>query len=187
MKKFVLAMFVVMLMAGVANAEVIGIFGDMDATVCSMPVMAYVPATVYILAVLDQIPALTAAEFGSTNFPENLGYPVGQATVTWTTSLVIGNIYEGVALAYDAAQPGPIVHLGTVAVLDFGGYNFDNHFAQIVASPANPEATTPVVVDADYNVVEAMGWGLIFNCTVGDCSCMVATETSDFSSIKALY
>jgi hypothetical protein len=180
-------MFVLTLMAGAANANVVGIFGDMDATICSAPVMPYVQMSVYILAVLDEIPSLTAAEFGASNFPENLGYPVGQVTVTWTTSLVIGNIYEGVALAYDAPQPGPIVRLGTAVVLDFGGYAFDNHMTCIVASPANPSVLTPVVVDANYDVYEANGWCFIFNCTVGDCTCNVPTQSSDFSSIKALY
>jgi hypothetical protein len=70
MKKFVLAMFVLTLMAGAANANVVGIFGDMDATICSAPVMPYVQMSVYILAVLDEIPSLTAAEFGASNFPE---------------------------------------------------------------------------------------------------------------------
>jgi len=187
MKKFVLAMFALMLMAGVANANVIGVFADMDATTCEIAVIPYAPVDLFILAVLDNVPAITAAEFGADNMPENLGYPNGTVTITWSTGLVIGNIYEGVALAWDAAQVGPIVLLGNVNVLDFGGFAFDNHATCIVGSPSNPDYTVPVIVDEEYVVHEATGWCFVFNC-VGDCDCMsIPVEDTDFSSIKALY
>lgn len=187
MKKSVIAVLAIglMLFAGAASANVIGIFGDMEGTVCQVDAnVAYQYAYVYFVGLLSSVPAISACEFGATGvfMPAN-----GLATVTWNTSLVIGDIMtpDGVALAFNPILEGPVANLGQIQYFVLSPFPPD-HMMSVVPSGAG----NLVFVDAaDSSEVPAMGWSTIVNCTLGDaCACdVIATEDTSWSEVKALY
>lgn len=190
MKKSVIAALALslFLMAGAASASVIGIFGDTGATTCAKAFTAqYTTVTVYVCAMLDDTEAISACEFGATgvNLPPNI------ITVTWDTTLVIGNILtpDGVALAFPTPKPAPLAYLGSIAYFLMAPLP-QNSVMQIVPSGAG----NLVVVDAaTANELPAEGWRLIANCVpggiYGDCLCeaTIATDEAAWGQIKALY
>ena len=69
MKKIVITLFALMLLASMANANVIGIFGDMGAATCSGPFIGM--PTIYLFAELSDVAAITTVEFGVAGLPMN--------------------------------------------------------------------------------------------------------------------
>jgi hypothetical protein len=174
-----------MLSAGAASANVIGIFADMEGTVCEADAMvAYSYVEVYFVALLSTVPTMSACEFGATG----VSLPgTALPTVTWNTQLVIGDIMtpDGVALAFNPYLDGPVANLGSISYFVLAPFPMD-HLMSIVPSGAG----NLVVVDAtDSSEVPAMGWGKIINCTLGDaCACdVIATDETSWSEVKALY
>jgi hypothetical protein len=186
MKKSVIAVLALSLMifTGVANANVIGIFGDPDATVCDTDMLAqYTTVTVHFVALLSDVGSISAAEFGATGI--NLAGTM--PTVTWDTGLVIGDIMspDGVALAFNPVLDGPVAHLGTIAYFLLAPQAPD-----VMMSVVPSGAGNLVVVDAaDSSTHDAMGWSLVVNCSAGaGCACdVIATDDSSWSEVKSLY
>lgn len=187
MKKSVIAALALslMLFAGTASADIIGIFGDEAGTICQVDAStAYAYASIYFLALLTDTPTINACEFGATgvNMPAN-----GLPTIAWNTDLVIGDIMspDGVALAFTDPLAGPVAMLGSIEYFVLNPFPAD-HAMTVVPSGAG----NLVVVDGDTSeTVPAMGWGLLVNCTLGDgCACdVIAVDESSMSEIKALY
>jgi hypothetical protein len=197
MKKSVIAVLALssLLVAGSATAQlttdVIGIFADADATQCEIvPGAQYSTMTVHFVALLNTIGAMSACEFAATGttLPAGASAP---SQPMWATDLVIGNIDEGVALAFSEPLVAPVAYLG-----------FQDYFlitpalipADYAMTIVESSAGNILVVDADTtNEIPAEGWSLIANCTpggpYGDCSCEegVATEDAAWGQIKALY
>ncbi|MCB1161307.1 T9SS type A sorting domain-containing protein [bacterium] len=154
-----------------AQASTIGIFADLAATLCSVDMdQQYTVVTVHYIAVLDDVAAMSACEFGATGVSL-----AGQAiaTVSWNTTLVIGDIMtpDGVALAFTTPLHAPLAYLGSISYFLLAPIDED-HLMHIVPSGAG----NIVVVDADTGVeIPAMGWGFVVNCDYGgqyeDCSC----------------
>lgn len=187
MKKSVIAALALslMLFAGVASADVIGIFGDEQGTICEVDAAtAYTYANIYFVALLTDTPMINACEFGATgvSMPAN-----GLATVTWNTDLVIGDIMspDGVALAFSEPLSAPVALLGNIEYFILNPFPAD-HMMSVVPSGAG----NLVVVDADSSSESpAMGWSLLVNCTLGDgCACdVIAVDDASWSEVKALY
>ena len=156
----------------------IGLYLDQEAQICQTP-LTESGQIVYarILAVLPDLPpggAVTAAEFRLDNLPENLGAPEGMWFVQWNTPLTIGNVEEGIALAFSGGGvPGPIVELGLMTfysndTVDWVG---DDHV--VTAMPSVGGAL--VIVDQDFNEQPVGGGTFTFNCTdPGGCDCYTA-------------
>lgn len=191
MKKSVIAALALslVLMAGAASASIIGIFGEQEAVTCTKAMLTqYSYADVFFCAMLDDTPSISAVEFGATGV--NLG-ATALPTVTWNTTLVIGDIMtpDGVALAFTTPLGAPLAYLGKISYFLLAPQPL-NHVMQIVPSGAG----NLVVVDFDTAAeIEAQGWRLIVNCQVGgeygDCLCeaTIATEDAAWGQIKALY
>jgi len=189
MKKSVIAVLALsmMLMASMASANVIGIFGDEAGTLCSGNMnIPYTYVNIKFIAVLSDVASITAAEFGATNV--NLLNTI--PTVTWTTTLVIGNIMtpDGVALAWTTPQPGPIVQMGNIQYFLLAAQPADVKL-QILPSGAGVLA----IVDEVFIQHNVTGWGFVVNCTVGGqygaCTCLdnIPTQDSSWGAVKSLF
>ena len=177
--------------AAAADDSHIGLFADDFCSSCGADYQPYVQITVYVFAVLDGLNSITAAEFRVANLPDNSGYPVGQISSTWTTSLCIGDIETGVALAFMDAQYGPEVRLGQ---LDFTGYDgnwiAENHRIHIAASlTTDPATDTPTLVDEVYETYDVWGGRFTFNPSspeMAECG-RAGSAASGWGELKSLY
>jgi hypothetical protein len=189
MKKIVITLFALMLLASMANANVIGIFGDMGAATCSGPFIGM--PTIYLFAELSDVAAITTVEFGVAGLPMN---PTeAMQIITWNTTLAIGSMEDGIALAFNPPVEGPLAYLGMVMFVPMGGWTAgDDYKMEIIPSPSSGKL---IVVNENFVEIDAMGWGYVWNCVVGgqygDCSCSdeggVATMDANWGSLKALY
>lgn len=185
MKKSVIALAALLLVTGSASANLIGIFGDTDATICSGDLLPYVPMDVYVIAVLSDLESITTAEFKIDNWPGSPGYPTGQATASWTSELTIGSIDEDFSIAWSTPQAGPNVLIGTISFLAFDPAWIGADHMLTIAEGDNCNCL--VLVDAAYDTFDVAGWSFVFNCTGDDCGCTIATEETSWGSLKALY
>ena len=170
----------------------IGLYRDATAQICQAPLDgAGMTVTLKILAVLpDYVEGVTAAEFRVDNLPASQNPPQGYWTVNWNTNLVIGNLIEGVALAFSEAQPGPVVELGTLVFMSFEQADWigADHLLTVLPS----ETGALVVVDDAYNEIPIGGGRFTFNCAdPPNCSCfaqgapdcVVSTALLDFGEV----
>jgi hypothetical protein len=184
MKKMMIALLLLVAFSSMASAQVpfIGMYADDQAVICHTDLAVYVATSVYFIADIGAIPAITAAEFSVSNLP---GAADALITPNWATPLVIGDAGYGIALAFSPAVPGPMAFLGTLdffALVDLGA----DYVMEVL--PSNDSGLL-VVVDDNYNTIDADGGMFTFNCSTGDCLCVegVATDDATISSIKALY
>ncbi|MCP4546206.1 MAG: hypothetical protein GY835_07045 [bacterium] len=192
MKKFVFALFALMLMASVATAQmnIIGVFADPGATICDAPIAPGGMSMVYFVATLDMTSttAITAAEFRTENFPQHGAQAM--VTFSWASNLVIveeGSTEIGVSIAFTEAQAGPIVALGNAMIVPFGNFWGENTFCRILEHGVSGMLS---FVDDNYVSQPASGYNFVWNCTGDDfaCDCIsVPAQEKSFSSIKALY
>jgi hypothetical protein len=193
MKKSVIAVIALaaMLFAGSANANLIGIFADQEASNCTAAFPVYAYTNVYVCAVLSTIDAITAAEFLIDGI--NTANPLVIISPTWNSPLTIGNAFgaDGFSIAFQTAQPGPIVVLGSVQF-------FPINAAWLAGQPPiwcvvqTNDSMKLVLVDADFQDYDAMGWCFVPECVpggdYGDCSCMaIPTEDTSWGAVKSLY
>ncbi len=183
MKKSVIAVLALslVLFSGVASANVIGVFGDQYAIFCEIDAsQPYTTAVFHFVALMSDIPRMSAAEFGATGL---LGDAANIVTPAWSTDLVIGSLPAGVSLAWTVPLDGPVAYLGAVNVFLMAAYPAD----QLVSVVASEDGNL-VIVDADAaEARDAMGWSSLINCSA-DCGCdIIATDDNSWSEIKALY
>ncbi len=183
MKKSVIAVLALslMLFSGVASANVIGVFGDADGTICEINAsQPYTTAIFHFVALMSDIPTMSACEFGATGL---MGDASNIVTPAWSTSLVIGSLPAGVALAWSVPVPGPVAYLGAVNVFLMAAYPQD----QMVSVVASEDGNLVIVDGETAEARDAMGWSSVINCS-GGCGCMeIATDDNSWSEIKALY
>lgn len=200
MKKIAIAFAaVLMLAASMASAEnLIGMFGDQAATQCSKALPVFVPTDTYIIALLEDIEAVAGAEFKLMNAP--LGGANGTLILDWYGALVIGNLYDGISLAYSTPIPGPLAVLGNVRFLMFNPVWVGTNYPMCVG-PSN--AGNLIVADQNNQEIPVIGWCFVMNCVpgstiilpwggemhTGNCLCEegIPTEDASWSAIKALY
>lgn len=173
--------------ASPCSANIIGLFGDEHANVHEL--VAETPfetVNLYVVAVLTDIAAMTAAEFGS----DPLEYPDhAVATPHWSSDLIIGDLLAdgGMSITWSAPVPGPIVNIGHISYLVIEPLPCTESLSII----PHPDSGLLVIVDELFMEYAAMAWGIGVNCDAWegwyDCICTVATERASLSDIKALY
>lgn len=184
MKKMMIALLLLVAMTSVASAQApfIGMYADDQVVACYTDLPTYVTTSVYFYAVLPpEVATITAAEFSAANLPEATDALV---TPNWNTGLVIGDLGYGIALAFSPALAGPNAFLGTVDF--FGLVELGPDYVMEIVN--TNDSGVLVVVDGDFNTIDAEGGMFTFNCT-GTCECVetIATDDATISSIKALY
>ncbi len=172
---------------GAQAQPTIGLFDDPSGVNCDGDIAPFENVTVYVVAILADIDEITAAEFHIDRIPEPGDF--GLRTDNWATPLVIGSVEYGIALAFNPPQPGPTVLLGS---LDFfmidDSWVGSNHCMDVEPSLDSDQL---VLVDGNYEAVDAFGYVYTFN-TTGDYLCWMCiditpTEKSSFSTLKSLY
>ncbi len=192
MFKKVIVIAAMMLFAGVANADVIGIFADEQADACTGVVMPYTPSDIFIMAILTETfdGGITAAEFKVGNWMGSPGYPTGTATVTATSDLVIGQLDTDFSIAWSSPQGAGngLVLIASVQILAFdGAWIGPDHRLEVMEGD---DCGCLVTVDDVFEQIQAQGGLFWFNCSVPeDCVCLeeTATEETSWSSVKALF
>ncbi len=192
MIKKVIVVAAMVLFAGVANADVIGVFADDQGGACTAMIMPYVPVDIFIMAILTETfdGGITAAEFKVTNWPGNPGYPTGITNIAYTSDLIIGDIETDLSIAW----PGPqgagngFVLIGSANLTMFDpAWIGPDHMMQV---EAGDECACLVTVDDIFEIHEAQGGLFWFNCSIPEeCVCLLetATEETSWSSVKALF
>jgi hypothetical protein len=189
MLRIISTVAILLTMVVAATAEpVIGLYDDPAGYVCASDVDLYVTMSVYVVADLQEVDEITAAEFYIENLPVNDGF--GLRTDLWNTGLVIGTPEYGVALAFNPPLDGPMALLGQ---LDFfmldEAWIYDDHCMDVEPSL---DSGLLVVVDGNYDTIDAYGYVFNFNNTTGSWFCwtcdeITPTEQSSFSTLKSLY
>lgn len=189
MKKLLVALML-LAMSSVAGAQpYIGLFADAEGTHCygDMPIGA--AFTIHVMAYVEDIPAITAAEFRIDNYTGNPGYPISIVTVAWNSDLVVGTIDYGFSIAFPTPQPGPMVPLGTIEYLTFDPAWMGQDY--VMTTDVTLDSGNLVVVDADFVTIDVGRGTFTFNCTdPGLCPCYdesIPTQDASWGSIKALY
>ncbi len=172
-----------------AQDTYIGLFTDPSATECDAP-YGGVGATlsVEVVAIVPGVSAVSAVEFRVGNLPPNADG--GIVSTSWNTALVIGDLENGISLAFSPMLPGPVVHLGTINFYDYSGtWVGDDHMTSVLETL---DSGNLVVVDDEFNTFPVLGGQFTFNCTDPDgCNCLpgpgveclVGTELLDFGSV----
>jgi len=154
----------------------IGLYRDTEAQVCQAPLDG--PSQVVqvrVFAVLPEgVESITAAEFRIANLPVNGMPPAGRWTATWSSSLVIGNPIDGMAIAWSDPRPGPIVEIGYLLFTSNTQADWIGSDHTLAVVPW----TTLAVVDAEgaYDI-DVGGGDFTFNCTdPPSCPCFVPQQ-----------
>ena len=192
MKKILITLAALSLMtfAAAASANLIGLFADAQGTVCKANFPVYSQVDVHIIAQLSDIAGVTAVEFRIGGVPD----PAGSAIISkyWDSPLVIGDpLGIGVSVAFSDPMAGPNVHIGRLNIFTING-SWPGSDSKWCAE-ATLDSGNLVVVDDAFNLIEVDGWCFVANCTVGgpygNCQCgdQIATEDTNWGSVKALY
>ena len=188
MKKLLVALLALVAMSSMALAQapVIGIFDNDDAVQCDGIIEAYVARDIFVFAVLTDIPAITAAEFSISNYVGDLGPACAIVSAAWNTPLVIGDPGFGIALAFSPALPGPNAFLGSINIFLLDAACIGDDYEMWIL--ASQDSDKLVVVDEQFNEIDAVGYRYTFNCT-GECPCEegTATDNTSWGSVKALF
>jgi len=192
MFKKVIVVVAMMLFAGIASADVIGVFADQQAATCTINIMPYAPVDIYIMAVLTETfdGGITAAEFKVDNWLGNPGYPTGSTTVYPTSDLVIGGLGTDYSIAWSTPEGAGngLVLIARVNVLMFNaGWIGPDYMLRIVEGD---DCLCLVTVDDLFETHVAQGGLFWFNCTNPElCICLeeTATQDSSWSAVKSLF
>ena len=188
MKKLMVALLALVAISSLAYAQapVIGIFDNDGAVECDGVISQYVNKDIFVYAILTDIPAITAAEFSISNYVGDLGPACVIVGTAWNTPLVIGTPGYGIALAFSPALPGPNAFLGMISVFLLDALCIGDDYEMWVV--ASQDSDKLVVVDENFNEVDAHGYRYTFNCST-ECFCdiVVATSASSWGSVKALF
>ncbi len=192
MKKIAITLLLILSASSIALGQgypAIGMFSDTDYVFCYEDVEQYLTTTIYVAAYLPpEIDGITAAEFRIDNLPENDAY--GIVTLNWATDLVIGDPWWGIALAFTDPVPGPYAPLGSIDFFMIDPVWIGDDHLMVVA--ASYDSGLLVVVDDEFNTIDALGWMFTFNCTdISTCWCeddiSSPVEDSSWGAVKALY
>ncbi len=192
MKKLLISSLLLLVAMSVSAEPIIGIYTDELGTTCEINTTPYVQFNLYLVATWtgDEVfGGMTATEFKLDNFPTNDGYPIGTVTVIANdTDLIIGDIWTDWSVAWSEPQGGTrsMFTMATIEILPFdaGWIGAD----QVTVVAPGDDCSCLVIVDANFDIVDAVGYQFTFNCsTAPDCACSVAVGPSTWSSVKALF
>jgi hypothetical protein len=159
-------------LSALADMDYIGLFADPAGEQCFTDLVPGASSTIYILAKVPNlgVGGITVAEFRVDNLPPNDDPPVGYWTVEWNSTLVIGDIEEGVAIAFSTPQIGDIVELGRITLEpQSDSWVAENHMVSVEESHSSGQL---VLVDHEFVTHEVPGGDLTLNCTNPDmCTC----------------
>ena len=126
-------------------------------------------------------------EFSIDNLPENQGYPVGQSTVTWNTTLTIGDLENGISLAFQEPVYGPNALMGSIEFMPFDDNWIDTDYRMIVKE--SPSSGNLMIVNENYVSSNVWGGRFTFNCSSpSNCECgMGSSQGASWGEIKSLY
>ncbi len=157
----------------------IGLYRDPEAQICQGPLDGSSQVVqVRVLAVLPDFAGagITACEFRLANLPFNGVPPAGSYTATWSTSLVIGNLEDGIALAWSSPQPGPIVEIGYLVFSSYEQTDWIGPDHTVSVAPAL-NGSGLVIVDDNYDELAVAGGAFTFNCSdPPSCPCFSPLE-----------
>ena len=188
MKKLMVALLLV-LVSSTAFAQVptIGIYDDVDYTVCFGDLVPYVQKEIFVVAWLPpDIADITAVEFKIDNLP-----PAGAdgiITPAWNSDLVIGDVGWDISIAWPGPQAGPYVLIGSLSFLMINDTWIGLDHVMMVM--AGMDCDCLVVVDDNFVEHTAEGGKYTFNCSDPEqCGCFedIPTEATSWGSVKALY
>jgi hypothetical protein len=113
--------------------------------------------------------------------------PLGTAIrlgVYYGDFLYLGDIYQGIAISYEACKALP----RTLARLDFFVFSPTPTCTPGLSVVADPLSSygTAVTLDCSLEVLPAIGGSIWVN-VLPECSCVVGTEETTWSRLKALY
>ncbi len=194
MKKMIILMAVLCLSVGTAVAQhsnsTIGIFADEAATICELDLLVYVAQSVYVYALINEttIPSgVTAVEFQFGNVPTS--GPNVQVSVTWGSSLVIGDLWsEDFSIAWGEPVTGSMVLIGTLGFFTINADWAGSDYRLSILDAFEGAVIGKLIVDHEYNELDAYSSGFVFNCTAPEtCNCDVATQAKSWGEVKALY
>lgn len=192
MLKKVIAVVAMMLFAGVASAEMIGLYADQDATICQGPIVPGPPVNYYIIATLTQLAdaGITAAEFKIDNLPVSDYVAGGLITPAWTSEVTVGDPWTDFSIAWPTPQGAGtgMVLIGTLQFLCFNpAWVGADHLMEFVNGDT---CSCLVVVDEAFVSYDAIGGKFWANCSdLEVCVCVEETATQDTSwgNVKALF
>lgn len=180
MKKILMLSLAMMMVAGVAMADHIGIFTDQTGTSgdnCTLVPTDFSPFTVYVVHQTDV--GATGSVFKVVN---NSGYSISAAVLGGYLS--IGDAFTDLSLAYGGCTPGDF------AVLSLNGFGFPvpGPVCGEVLVVNAPSQATIIAVDCIFAEIPASGGKFVFNSNE-TCPCIApnATEESTWGKVKSLY
>jgi hypothetical protein len=185
--KTVLLAALLVVAAGAATrgqaAPVLGLYADEEALRCVAGVTPYLNVPVYVVALLsDGVTGLTACEFRIEHLPSP-----AMATIStrWNSPLVIGELGNGIALAFSPPLTGESAVIGAIDFFPLQDFGPD---WVMEVMPSNDSGSL-VIVDLDYVLVPCEAdHGFTFNCS-GECQCLLGNgnAAATWGQIKALY
>lgn len=181
MKKVLLLTLAIVMCAGLASAQSgghIGIYSDTPGySDCNLSEALYVTNLVYVVH-------NTAAEGNTSQFMVAKTWGALDGAVSYGTNLNLGEFFTGVTITYVGCKPLPHL-LGTIGSIPVAPTAPCTVAFEVVPDPALASGQIEVI-DCSTNTLFATGGKLT---VAGDasCPCVIATEESSWSKIKALY
>ncbi len=164
-------------------APVLGLYAEEEALRCVAGVTPYVTLPVYVVALLsDGITGLTACEFRIEHLPSPA---MAMISARWNSPLVIGELGNGIALAFSPPLTGASAVIGAIDVFPLQDFGPD----WVMAVMPSHDSGSLVIVDLDYAEVPCEAdHGFTFNCS-GECQCLLGNgnAAATWGQIKALY
>jgi hypothetical protein len=183
MKKVLLLALAIVMSASFAFAQPgghIGLYSDSPGySDCNLNEAVYVTNNVYVVHTLAAT-GNTAQFMIQNNWPGPLA-----GAINWGSNLTLGNPYTGIAVTYVGCKVLPYL-LGTMGFIPLAISPPCTATMQVVADPAVSSGSVEVV-DCSSVVQLASGGLLTINGNSLDCPCIVGTEETNWSKIKALY
>ena len=179
MKKILMLSFAMLMVAGLAMADDIGIFTDqIGGDNCTFNPTAPAPFDVWVV---HRSPAgATGSVFKLTN---NTAYALSASPAS-VNYLTIGGAFTDISVAYAACLAG------SVPVLKVSGFAFPvpHPPCGLLTVGAAPSQAAVISVDCNFAEIPASGGRMVFNPDV-TCPCVQpnATEESTWGKVKSLY
>jgi len=180
MKKVLMLSLAIMMVAGSAMADHIGIYADQQGVNCVGSITPGVITSIYVLHVLDG--TASASQF---KVQDNSGL-LNTGAATNPAFLAIGTWNNGISLAYTNCLGGPAITLITLSYLALSA-PAPCLGLSIVPDPTEANGIVKIA-DCNYVELQATSGRFFFN---GDetCPCVepTATEQSTWGKVKSLY
>lgn len=184
----------VVVAAGAASAQSIGIFADLEGSSCELQATVGAEFTFYILATIegDAADGVTGAEFRVDGFPAAWGATIVENPAA---GIVTGSpLGDGTNIAFSTCQKGTGGKLLLFTITATPTTNVSDMTLSVVLhnSPSNPAFQCPLVTlcdDPTYTKVCVCGGTAVVNGTAATCGCNGPSpaKESTWGHVKSLY